>query len=145
MAQLDSDGKKKNSDGYGHNIDVAQCKANKRKTYIESCFETNLSTDGNSQGMVISSLASSRGNEVIVEKDNNDNKDNADEYGEDDIDQFDKDMEDTDDNLDFAEEEDFRTKTTPTRRDVYDTHLTLPTSDSQYISVRSTTSTKTIK
>ena len=26
MAQLDSDGKKKNSDGYGHNIDVAQCK-----------------------------------------------------------------------------------------------------------------------
>jgi hypothetical protein len=91
-------------------------KAASKPTYrpMMDCF---FRTDGNSQGTVISSLASSRGNEVVVEKDNNTNKDNADEYEEEDMDQFAKDMEDTDINFDFTEEEDIHTKTTPTRQE----------------------------
>ena len=82
---------------------------------MTDCF---FRTDGNSQGTIISSLASSRANEVIIDEDDKDNKDyNADEYREDDMDQFAKDMENTDDIFDFTEEEDVNTKTTPTRKE----------------------------
>ena len=82
---------------------------------MTDCF---FRTDGNSQGTIISSLASSRANEVIIDEDDKDNKDyNADEYREDDMDQFAKDMENTDDIFDCTEEEDVNTKTTPTRKE----------------------------